>query len=74
MRRSALILGLLLMMNTVLVSAQPSRPEPKEVLETVLGPIEPFVEIGIALLFGATVIAFLIYCLLYTSPSPRDRG
>ena len=64
MRRSALILGLLLMMNTVLVSAQPSRPEPKEVLETVLGPIEPFVEIGIALLFGATVIAFLIYVVV----------
>ena len=67
MKRAVLILGLLLM-NTVLlrVSAQPqpSKPEPKEVLETVLGPIEPFVEIGIALLFGATVIAFLIYVVV----------
>ena len=67
MRRAVLILGLLLMSTVLLrVSAQPqpSKPEPKEVLETVLGPIEPFVEIGIALLFGATVIAFLIYVVV----------
>ena len=60
-----LILGLLLMSTVLLgVSAQPSKPDPKKVLEAVLGSIEPFVEIGIALLFGATVIAFLLYIVV----------
>ena len=65
MRRAALILSLLLMSTVLLrVSAQPSKPDPKKVLETVLGPIEPFVEIGIALLFGATVIAFIVFMIV----------
>ena len=35
---------------------------------------EVHVEIGGALLGGNRVMAFLHRCLLYTSPSPRDRG
>ena len=41
-----------------------AKPEPEEVLKTVLGPVKPFAEIGLALLFGATVIAFIIYAVV----------
>ena len=41
-----------------------AQPEPEEVLKTVLGPIKPFAEIGLALLFGATVVAFIIYAVV----------
>ena len=58
------MISILLMSIVSLPVGALAQPEPEEVLKTVLGPIKPFAEIGLALLFGATVVAFIIYAVV----------
>ena len=61
---SILLMSIVSLPVGALAQPEPKGPKPEEVLKTVLGPIKPFAEIGLALLFGATVIAFIIYAVV----------
>lgn len=59
--RKAIVIALLLMSIVISPIGALAQPEPEEVLKAVLGPIRPYAEIGLALLFGATIIAFIVF-------------
>ncbi|RLE63391.1 MAG: hypothetical protein DRN53_02280 [Thermoprotei archaeon] len=58
------IQGILLLLSMSIVNIPVkvvAQPKAEEVLKAVLGPIRPYAEIGLALLFGAAIIAFIVF-------------